>query len=154
MPIGLLSASIQSVLSQLQRTRAANEEQKRIIKKAIELTTDIQAGEIKRPPREECISLPRPDAAKARRFAVRAWTSLLGAPGNGQKAPSEFDRIIDGYLKLFQHVYGTGELRPEDDKSAIEARNFFRMLNRTVVGSLNDLSGQRAGAEALARSSV
>jgi hypothetical protein len=151
LPIGLLSASIQSVLSQLQRDRTAKKEQQIILQKAIELATDIQNGEIKKPSQGEYMSLPRPEAAKARKFAVRAWMSSLGAPANGQKSGSEFDGIIGEYLRLFEQVKRTGELSPENDARAAEAKEFFRKLNRVVVGNLNDLPEQRAAAEALVR---
>ncbi|MBZ5516858.1 MAG: hypothetical protein LAN62_18810 [Acidobacteriia bacterium] len=137
--IGLLSSSVHSVLSKLQSTRAATEEQKKILRKAIALAKDVRAGKIAKPTQNENLSLPRPSAAKARKFAIWAWTADHDASGNGQNTSTHFDQIMREYLRLFEHIVETGNLTPDKDETSLQAKRFFARLNRVVVDNLNGL---------------
>lgn len=138
--IALLSASVQSILASIEPTRSATEDQKKILKKAIELTKDICAGKIAKPSQDENLSLPSPTAAKARKFAIRAWSSGGQGQNDGQRLATNFDQIIEGYLQLFQEIQTSGAWRPEQSGTAIEARRFFARLNQVAIDNLNGLS--------------
>lgn len=133
--IGLLSASIQSVLSKVRFSHTVNEEQKRILRNARNLAQEIREGKLSRPSQDEYLSLPKPTAAKVRKFAIWAWTATPGPRNSFDR----FDNMMQQYLELFEDLQQHGALRENREELATQAGVFFGKLNQVVVDKLNGM---------------
>jgi hypothetical protein len=130
--IGLLSASVQSALSKIRMSHRVTVQQKRILANAKSLTEEIRNGKLSKPPQHEHLDLPKPTAAKVRKFAISAWTT-------SQSQNRNFDDVMENYLQLFDEMQRTGILRQPKQEVAIQAGIFFGKLNQVVVDKLNGL---------------
>ena len=144
--IGLLSASVHSVLSKLSLSPPATEEQKEILTKALELTKDIRDGKISKPDRNEHFALPRPSAIKARRFAIQAIIGIASSSRNGGGPPTNLDEIMQNYLELFNGINETGSWTPDKNETVVQARQFFGRLNQIALDIMNGLVDEESPA--------
>ena len=111
LPIGLLSASIQSVLSQLQRTRTANDEQKRILKKAIELTVKWYLENPLAPDSFEEKNLGDPyDYAREDKL-IRIWSTAAEQLKQQLQQVPESEKTETGWRHPYAHPKKPGDLK-------------------------------------------